>query len=341
MALGPIYVVLAALYFAGLILTGIWSARRQGDSNQYLNATAWLPLWVCAIACIAANCGSLDLFAMMALGAQYGMLACHSYWISAIPALPAVAFWLLPAYKRSQNPTILDFIARHYGTDTRSMVALCMAAMMLLISGVSLCAVAQIVMSFLGWSFWGAVMVAAALVLFYTWTGGLGATVYTELFHFALVLVAVVPLLFLAAREPGGFHNLFVRIPANRVHAWMGVPFFAPHAVKDRFGLVFGLGLVLGFGYWSTDFVQLQRVLAVRAQQKAPMVPLNIAAAKYAFALLVVLTGVAAPLVLRQPSLNRNWNATLPALVHHDDTAFWLALALEPARRSPRCSAGF
>jgi solute:Na+ symporter, SSS family len=328
MAPSPIYVVLAAVYFAGLMLVGVWSARHKGDSNQYLNASSSLPTWVCALACIAANCGSLDLFAMMALGAQYGMLACHFYWIGAIPALLVVAFILLPAYRRGRNPTILDYIGRHYGDATRSIVALCMAAMMLLIAGVSLCAAAQTITAFLGWTFLEGVLVAAAVVLFYTWIGGFRATVYTELFHFALVLMAVVPLLFLIANELGGFNKLMSRIPSSRVHVWQGVPLFAPHAVMDGFGLVFGLGLVLGFGYWGTDFVQLQRALAVRREKDASFIPLSIGFAKLVFALLIALTGVAAPLVLSQTQLSKNWNATLPSLMLHYYASVWLVFGL-------------
>jgi solute:Na+ symporter, SSS family len=328
MAPSPIYIALAAVYLAALLLVGLWSTRHAGDSNQYLNATSSLPMWVCATACIAANCGSLDLFAMMALGAQYGMLACHFYWIGAIPALLFVAFVLLPAYRRGRNPTILDFIASHYGEATRSMVALCMAAMMLLIAGVSLCAAAQIVTSFLGWTFLEGVLAAASLVLFYTWAGGFRATIYTELFHFALVLLAVVPLLFLVARELGGFHRMMTLIPADRFHAWHGLSFFAPHAVMDGFGLLFGLGLVLAFGYWGTDFVQLQRALAVRREEDAPFVPLSIGFAKLAFVFLVALTGVAAPLVLSEAQLSRNWNATLPELMFHYYSSVWLVLGM-------------
>jgi solute:Na+ symporter, SSS family len=328
MALSPIYIAFGAVYFTGLILVGIWSARHKGDSNQYLNASSSLPTWVCATACIAANCGSLDLFAMMALGAQYGMLACHFYWIGAIPALIFVAFWLLPSYRRSRNPTILDFIGRHYGDETRSLVAICMATMMLLIAGVSLCAAAQIISAFLGWTFFHGVLAAAAAVLIYTWFGGFRATVYTELFHFAIVLVAVLPLLFLVAHELGGFRELLSRIPGNRIHAWQGVPLLAPHAAMDVVGLVFGLGLVLSFGYWGTDFVQMQRALAVRREAEAPFIPLSIGYAKLVFALLIAFTGVAAPLVLSQAQLSKNWNATLPALMVHYYTSVWLVLGM-------------
>lgn len=323
---GPIHIALAVVYFAGLMLTGIRSARHKGDSNQYLNATSSLPLWICAAACIAANCGSLDLFAMMAVGAEYGMPACQFYWIGAIPALLVVAFWLLPAYNRGRNPSILDFIGRHYGKATRSVVALCMATMMLLLAGASLYAVADIVTTLMGWTFLQGVLIAAPVVLFYTWVGGFRATVYTELLNFALVLVAVVPLFFLVLRQLGGVRRAITSIPADRLHAWQGIPFFAPHAAMDRFGLIFGLGLVLSFGFWSTDFVQLQRALAVRRGQNARFVPLSIGSAKLIFAVLIPMTGVAAPLVLSSHAFSRNWNATLPSLMLHYYSPFWLVI---------------
>jgi SSS family solute:Na+ symporter len=310
----------------GLILVGILSGRGKSDSNQYLNATATMPLWACALACIAANCGSLDVVAMMALGAQYGMTACHFYWIGAIPALLAVAFWLLPAYRRSGSPTILNFIGRHYSQAAQSLVALCMAAMMMLIAGVSLSAFSQLVAAFLGWKFITAVSVAAPVVLFYIWTGGFRATIYSEFLHFALVLAAVVPILFLMIAEQGGFAHLLASIPASRLHAWQSVPVVAPHAPMDIVGLVFGLGLILSFSYWGTDFVQLQRALAVRHAQDAPLIPLSIGAAKLVFAMLIVLPGVVAPLVLLPESLNGNWNNTLPALMFHYYRPVWLVI---------------
>ncbi len=127
---------LALIYLAALLLVGILSGRKKRDSNQFLNATGALPLWVCITACIAANCGSLDVIAMMALGAQYGILAAHFYWIGAIPALVVLVFWLLPAYAHGRYPSILEFIARYYGKNTKTLVALCMAVMMLLLCGV-------------------------------------------------------------------------------------------------------------------------------------------------------------------------------------------------------------
>ncbi|MGA2651240.1 MAG: hypothetical protein ABSF28_11985 [Terracidiphilus sp.] len=319
--------MLALLYLAGLLLVGILAGRKKRDSNQFLNATAALPLWVCIMACITANCGSLDVIAMMALGAQYGMLACHFYWIGAVPALVVLAFWLLPAYARGRYPTVLDFIGRHYGPQTRSIVALCMAATMLLLAGVCLCAVAQVLVTFLGWNFYQGVLVTAPVVLFYTWIGGLRATIYTELLHFVLVLAAIVPLVFLVARDFGGMSQFLSTIPPSRFHAWQTLPFFAPQATMDRFGLILGLGIVLSFGFWSTDFVQMQRTLAVRRANDVAYVPLSMAAAKLIFAFLVVLPGVAAPLVLGTQRAG-NWNATLPAMMLHYYSPSWVAIGV-------------
>src|SRR5260370_23241748 len=175
---------------------------------------------------------------MMALGAQYGILAAHLYWIGAIPELVVLVFWLLPAYAQQHYPSVLDFIARYYGPQTRALVALCMAIMMLLLSGVCLCAAAQVFVTFLDWSFLKGVLLTTSLVLFYIWSGGFRATIYTELLHFAIVLVAIVPLTFLVFHAFGGIGSLLKSIPPNRLHAWKTLPVFAPQATMDRFGLI-------------------------------------------------------------------------------------------------------
>lgn len=318
---------LGALYFAALLALGVVASRRDKNSNQFLNATASLPLWMCIASCIAANCGSLDVIAMMALGAQYGMLACHFYWIGAVPALIIAALWLLPAYARGKYLTVLDFIANYYGQQTRSIVALCMAAMMLLLAGVCLCAVAQTMSAFLGWSFEVGIIATSSVVLFYTWMGGLRATVYTELLHFAVVLLAIIPLFFLVLRDFGGLGHLVTRIPTMHRHAWEGLPTFAPGATMDMLGVVFGLGFVLGFGFWGTDFVQMQRALAVRRSSQVPFVPLSMTVAKMVFALVIVLPGIIAPVVVGN-SLEGRWNSTLPTLMQHYFNPSWVVIGV-------------
>jgi SSS family solute:Na+ symporter len=308
--------ILAGLYFVALLAVGYGSGRKKGDSNQYLNATGSLPLWVSITACVAANCGSMDVFVMMALGAQYGMLACHFYWSGAVPALLVLAFWLLPAYARGHYPTILDFIEHYYGRPTRTLAALGMAVMMMLLAGVCLYAVTQALACFLGWSVLTGMLVTAPLVLLYTWAGGFRATVYTEILHFAVVLAAIVPLFLIMMRSFGGFSHWLAAIPAARLHTWKTLPLLDPGAPMDRFGVFFGLLLVLSLSYWGTDFVQMQRALSVRRPEAVPAVPLSLATAKMLFAFLVVLPGITAPLVLF-PHGQTNWNATLPMLMMH------------------------
>jgi SSS family solute:Na+ symporter len=321
----PLQAVLAMLYICGLLLAGILAARHRRDSNQFLNATASLPFWLCATACIASNCGSLDVIAMMALGAQYGMLACHFYWIGAVPALVVLGFWLIPAYAEGHYPTVLDFIGAYCGARARLVVTLCMALMMLLLSGVCLCAVAQSITALFGWSFLRAVLLTTVVVSFYTALGGFRATVYAELIHFAVVLAAVVPLLFFMLHDFGGLHRMIADLPANRLHTWQSIPIVSPHATMDCLGLVVGLGFVLSFGFWSTDFVQMQRALAVRNKKRVAYVPLTMAAAKMIFAFFIVLPGAAAPLVLAHWG-REGFNATLPLLMQHYYSPAWVAL---------------
>ena len=323
----PFDYVLGGVYLASLLILGVLASRRKETSNEFLNATGALPLWMCIVACIAANCGSLDVIAMTALGAQYGIVACHFYWIGAIPALIVVAFWLLPAYAGGRYPTVLDFIGKYYGQGTRSAVALGMLAMMLLLAGVCLCAVAQTMTAFLGWRFGTGVLLTTTVVLFYTWMGGLRATVYTELLHFAVVLLTIVPLFFFVLRDFGGLSSLAARLPPAHHHAWKDLPFVSPHSSMDLLGVVFGLGIVLSFGYWGTDFVQMQRALAVRRTADVPYVPLSIAAAKIIFAFLIVLPGTAAPVILGK-SLSGNWNTTLPSLMLHYFNSSWVAIGI-------------
>ena len=324
---GTLNYILGGAYLVALLALGVLASRKRESSNEFLNATGALPLWMCIAACIAANCGSLDVIAMMALGAQYGMLACHFYWIGAIPALIVVALWLLPAYARARYPTVLDFIADYYGQRTRSAVALCMAAMMLLLSGVCLCAVSQTLTTFLGWRFLTGVLVSAAVVLFYTWMGGLRATVYTELLHFGIVLLTVIPLFVLVIRSYGGFFPLLKQLPPEHSHVWKSLPAIDPRSTMDLVGVIFGLGIILSFGFWATDFVQMQRALAVRRAADVPFVPLSMAAAKIIFAFIIVLPGIAAPSVLGK-ELVGHWNTTLPSMMLHYFNASWVAIGI-------------
>ena len=321
-----VQIVLIVLYLGLVMALSLLGRRKTRTSNQFLNASGELPLWVCSIACIAANCGSLDVVSMMAVGTQYGLLAAHFYWIGAIPALLLLAFCLLPFYARGRYRSLLDLLARFYGDGTRLLAALCMIVAMLLLSGGALCIAAQFCTVLLGWSFATGVLLIALLVLIYTTIGGLRATLYTDVLHFFLVLLAVLPLLPLLAAHFGGVEAMMAALPDAQMHAWKSLPWFDPGARMDGVGLIFGLGMVLGVGYWSTDFIILQRILAVRRSEDPRHVIVSLAVAKLFFAFVIVLPGIAAPLILGQVRTG-SFNTILPRLMLYFYPKAWGSIA--------------
>lgn len=321
-----VQILLVVLYLGAVMALSLLGRRKVRSSNQFLNASGELPLWVCSIACVAANCGSLDVVAMMALGAQYGLLAAHFYWIGAIPALLLLVFWLLPFYARAHYRSLLDLLAHFYGHGTRLLVTFCMIVAMLLVSGGALCATSQFFTVLLGWNFTTGLLMIALLVLIYTTVGGFRATLYTDVLHFLLVLLAVFPLIPLLVHHFGGVQAMLAALPDDRMHAWKNLAWFAPQATMDRIGLIFGLGVVLGTGYWSTDFIILQRILAVRRSEDPRHVLVAISAAKLIFAFVIVLPGIAAALVLGKGEQG-SYNTILPRLMLHFFPKYWGGLA--------------
>ena len=252
-------VLLVMLYIGVLLVLGLLARRKSRNSNEFLNASGEMPLWICSVACIAANCGSLDVVMTMAFAAQYGIVAAHFYWIGAVPALLLLAFWLLPLYARGRYRSILDLIADHYGKETGTLIAVSMAVMMLMISSVGLCAAAGVLSYLLGWSFWFCVLLITVMVLVLTNLGGFRATIYSDVLHFVMALMALLPLVPMLVHRFGGVQQMLARIPPDRMHAWKLLPMMNPQAPVDRVGLFWGLGVVLAVSYWSTDFVVMQR----------------------------------------------------------------------------------
>jgi SSS family solute:Na+ symporter len=306
---------LVVAYLAVTVCISGFARKSSRDSGQYLNATRSLPLWCSTLAFIAANCGALDVIAMMSLGAQYGALAFHFYWIGAVPALIVLALWLLPAYRISRAVTIFEFLGRHYGRATRTLVALSISVVMTMLTGIGLYAVAQVLSIYIGWSFLASVLVTAAVILACAWSGGVKATIYSEVLHLSIVLAAVSPLVFIVLHKAGGASSWLHSIPASRIHAWQNLHLFAPAEHMDVLGLVVGLGAILSLGYWSTDFILMQRALSVQGESRAQTIPLAAALAKIGFSLLIVVPGIAAPHILGTTAAR--FDQTLPALILH------------------------
>lgn len=298
------------LYLISTFVIG-WSARRRGiQANDFLNASRSLPLWVIAAAFLSANCGALEIVGLSAVAAQYGVKAFHFYWIGAIPGLVFLSAVMIPVYMRSGVKSLPEYLHRRFDARVRLANAWLVLVAVTALSGIGLYATSEVLHVFFGWPFSGGVLLAALLVLVYVLLGGVRATIYNEVFQLVVIVAGLLPLLTLHT-------TLFHQAPSrsgDHWHLWSGMPFVAPHASLDGLGVIVGLGFVLSFSYWCTDFVMIQRTLAARTVESARLVPLLAGFGKLGFSILVVAPalGAAAYLGSKTPA---SYDQTLPALM--------------------------
>jgi SSS family solute:Na+ symporter len=302
-------------YFLVILLVGYRLRKRIVLTTDFFLAGRSLPASVTGIAFVAANCGALEIMGMISTSAKYGARANHFYWVGAIPAMLFLALFMMPIYYRSRVRSVPEFLKLRYGESTRAFNALSFAVMMILVSGISLYAMAIILGSLLGWRFTTSVLVAAAVVLVYIVLGGLAASIYNEVLQFLLIVAGLSPLVFYTLREFKGWQGLAAALPAGLAHTWQGLPVASPfRAAMDGVGNVLGLGFVLSFGYWCTDFLLVQRALAAKDLRAAVQTPLVGAVVKLFFPALVVLPGLAA-LALFPQNIAARYDLALPTLM--------------------------
>jgi SSS family solute:Na+ symporter len=299
-------------YFLATIGIG-WLARRQNRSaNAYLNASRSLPLWIVTAAYLSANCGALEIVGLSAMAAEYGVQAFDFYWIGAIPAMIFLALWMMPVYRRSGVRSVPEYLELRYGPEVRLLNACVVATVLILLAGISLYAMAQVLEVIVGLSFGESILVSASVVLVYVLLGGVKATIYNEVFQLLVMLAALVPLAIHCSRS--------LTIPTyaaqlSRWHLWTHMPVSSRSAPLDVFGVVFGLGFVLSFGYWCTDFVLMQRAFTARSDAEARQVPLWAGFGKLLFSLIVVVPGLAAYRLLPELGHSQRFDQTLPSLM--------------------------
>ena len=302
-------------YFALVVFIGIRLRGRMVSSSEYFQAGRSLPAIITGIAFVAANSGALEIMGVVSSSAKYGARANQFYWIGAIPAMLFLGLFMMPIYYGSRTRSVPEFLKLRYNEATRVLNAISFAVMMVLVSGISLYAMAIIMHSFLGWSFGTAVIVAAAFVLVYVVLGGLTATIYNEVLQFVLVVLGLAPLVFFILRHFHGLAGLKSALPPGLSHTWSGLHAAQPFSsTMDVVGIVFGLGFVLSCGYWCTDFLLVQRALAARDATAASQTPLIGAVAKLFFPALVVVPGLAA-IILIPKDLAQRYDLALPALM--------------------------
>jgi len=297
-------------YLAVTLLLGWYTRRSHTGANDFLNASRSLPLWIVCTAFLSVNCGALEIVGLSAVAAQYGAVAFHFYWIGAIPAMIFLAGAMLPVYLRCGARSLPEYLERRFDARMRLFNASLSLIAGVVLSGIGLYAMGQVLNVVFGWSFTGAALLASLVVLGYVRMGGLRAAIYNEVFQLFVIVFGLVSLLLLPTTR---FWSS-PRLADSHWHLWRDLALVAPHAPMDRLGVVAGLGFVLSFGYWCTDFVLAQRALAVRTQEEARIMPLIAGFGKLGFSLLVVAPslGAAAYLGARMPA---RFDQTLPALM--------------------------
>ena len=303
--LGAIDYAILIVYFVFVLGIG-WVLRRYiRSSEDFFLSGRSIPTWIAGLAFISANLGAQEVIGMGASGAKYGMMTTHFYWLGAIPAMVFVGIFMMPFYYGSRARSVPEYLKLRFDEKTRGFNAITFAVMTVFSSGISMYALAKLLELVLGWSFHASVLVSAAIVLAYIFLGGLTSAIYNEVLQFFLIVLGFFPLTLLGLRDVGGWSGLTAKLKVVATHAG-----YAPGAWShlwthtnaasanpmgvDWFSMVMGLGFVLSFGYWCTDFLVIQRAMAAKSMSAARRTPLFAAFPKMLFPALVILPGMIA-----------------------------------------------
>ena len=287
---------LVALYFAFVLGIG-WAAKSKVSSSiDFFLSGRSLPAWVTGLAFISANLGAVEIVGHSANGVQYGFETMHYFWIGAIPAMVFLGIVMMPFYYGSKVRSVPEFMLRRFGKGAHLVNGLSFAVAQLLIAGVNLLLLAKVVNSLLGWPLWVTLVVAAAIVLSYITLGGLSAAIYNEVLQFFVIIAALLPLTMIGLHQVGGWSGLQEKVAdPSHFHTWPGTEISGfENPIVSAIGLVFGLGFVLSFGYWTTNFVEVQRSMAADSLSSARKTPIIGAFPKMFIPFLVVIPGMVA-----------------------------------------------
>ena len=306
-----------ALYIVFVIGIGFALKRQMKTSADFFLSGRNIPAWVTGLAFLSANLGALELVGMAASGAKYGIATCHFYWVGAIPAMIFLAVFMMPFYYGSKARSVPEYLKLRFDERSRAFNSVSFAVMTIFASGISLNALAKLLNQLLGWEYNICLWVCSLIVLLYVLKGGLTSAIYTEVLQFFMIVLGFAPVIYLGLKDAGGWDVIKEKLSGVAVHpaaynlsdsasktfspdawtsAWkplLGGPSANPMGI-DLFAMVFGLGFVLSFGYWCTNFLVVQRAMAAKDMKAARNTPLIAAVPKMLFPLLVILPGMIA-----------------------------------------------
>ncbi|GAB3197798.1 sodium:solute symporter family protein [Nocardioides hungaricus] len=304
--------LIVALYFAVVLGIGLLARRQISDSLDFFLSGRSLPAWVTGLAFVSANLGAVEIMGMSANGAQFGLPAVHYFWIGAIPAMLFLGVVMMPFYYGSKVRSVPEFMYRRFGTGAHLVNSISFAVAQLLIAGINLYLLGSIIRALLGWNLTVALIVAAVIVLSYITLGGLSAAIYNEVLQFFVIVAALLPLTILGLQEVGGWGGLKDKITENagvggsasaseQLNSWPGTALTGFSSdLLSVVGIVFGLGFVLSFGYWTTNFVEVQRAMATDSISSARKTPIIGAFPKMFVPFITILPGMIAAVLVTE-----------------------------------------
>ncbi|MBM3434992.1 MAG: sodium/solute symporter [Bacteroidetes bacterium] len=314
-SLGWIDYIIMVIYFIFVLGIG-WALKRYMKSaSAFLEAGRSLPSWVTGLAFISTNLGALEVMGMTGSGLKYGMLTTHFYWVGAIPAMVFLALFMMPFYYGSKARSVPEYLKLRYDEKTRGLNAILFAVMTILASGISMYALAILMETVLGWNFHLSLILSAAIVLGYTYLGGLSSAIYNEVLQFFIIVIGLIPIVFLSLHDFGGWSGLketlspIVEAKGYAPDTWLTTWKYTGKASSNPmgvewYGIFAGLGFVLSFGYWCTNFLIVQRAMAAETKLAARNTPLIGAIPKMLVPFLIIVPGIAALALLNTPDKN-------------------------------------
>jgi SSS family solute:Na+ symporter len=332
------YLILA-VYFAFVIGIGFALQRHTRTSDEFFLSGRSMPGWVTGLAFISANLGAQELIGMAASGAQYGIMTAHFYWVGAIPAMVFLGVFMMPMYYGSKARSVPEYLKLRFDERTRAFNSYSFAVMTISSSGISMHVLADLINRLIGWDYTLCLVVTSVIILLYVLKGGLTSAMYTEVLQFFMIVFGIAPLAWIALRDIGGWDGLVAKLTATKpdaLHSWAGTAGTENAMGVEWYGILIGLGFVLSFGYWCTNFAEVQRAMVAKDMGAARRTPIIGAIPKMLFPAVVILPGLVAFALTGDgqgyelPTKDGvpNYNQVLPSMLLHYFPSGMLGLAL-------------
>ena len=328
--LSAIDIVIVVFYFVLVLSIGWYLKGRANTGEDFFMAGREMTAWVAGLSFLSANLGALELMGWAGSAYQYGILATHWYWIGAIPAMLFLALVMMPFYYISKTHSVPGYLNFVSGNPAAALSAVSFAFMTVLMSGVNMFAMAKVMQIVLGWDINFSIWVSSLTVAIYVTLGGLRSAIFNEVLQFFLIWAGALLIPILGLYEAGGWTNLKLQI-AHRaseqyVHLWSGLGSFSTNPMGIHWtGIVFGLGAVISMGYWTTDFLVVQRILAAKDIRSAEMAPIIGAGFKMLVPIIVILPGLLGLAVLPEKLVPESMAAVTGAHSYNDVLPLMLA----------------